>query len=740
MGLTEEQRAMIEQKKAQALAKKNNRLNAGPLAPLPSNVPSKTSDNSSSSLVAELNKAAANARKFAAEKGSLNNSSYHRNHQSVTTTVPSKETNSSLSLNDYSHSLSENQKRLMEEKRRAALAKKQSINQTATVHIPTDLRKATSTSNFYSSCPPKTIKGNCVLVTKSRFEVDVGFHNQLIQTFKEIGSGQYNAKKKTWNFDMMDHDNLLNKAKSLKPEVELSPLPLWVLQTFKSSRTLLPENIDISEIEPYLHENLMPFQKEGIQYGVSRQGRVLIADDMGLGKTIQALGLASYYRQAWPVLVICPSTMRYSWEASVSRWLPSVSKQDINVISSGKDFIGQSLFTIISFDLVNKKSEDLRKKNFQFVIVDESHMIKDSKSARSKAAEPFMKNAKYLVLLSGTPALSRPIELFSQLQALDTRLFRWVSDFGNRYCDGKIKKIGAMEIPDYNGSSNMQELSLLLNERCMIRRLKTDVLEQLPSKQRCLVVLDPAGVDTSSKVMKDKRKENEKDQLKGMERRAFILEWFNDTATAKLKAVQDYIKDLVTTKEQKFLVFAHHQVILKGIIESLQKLKVGFIVIDGSVPSSERKTRVDSFQTHDKIKVAVLSITAANAGITLTAAQLVVFAELFWNPGILTQAEDRAHRIGQTDSVIVQYLVAKDTADDVLWPMIQQKLDVLNKAGLSKDNFEESEAKIMEDSRQKKIDGFFKPDSKEEMDTLWDDVNDDCFFIDEEPPAKRLKT
>ena len=180
--------------------------------------------------------------------------------------------------------------------------------------------------------------------------------------------------------------------------------------------------------------------------------------------------------------------------------------------------------------------------------------------------------------------------------------------------------------------------------------------------------------------------------------------------------------------------------ILKGIIESLQKLKVGFIVIDGSVPSSERKTRVDSFQTHDKIKVAVLSITAANAGITLTAAQLVVFAELFWNPGILTQAEDRAHRIGQTDSVIVQYLVAKDTADDVLWPMIQQKLDVLNKAGLSKDNFEESEAKIMEDSRQKKIDGFFKPDSKEEMDTLWDDVNDDCFFIDEEPPAKRLKT
>merc|ERR1719378_1450114 len=179
---------------------------------------------------------------------------------------------------------------------------------------------------------------------------------------------------------------------------------------------------------------------------------------------------------------------------------------------------------------------------------------------------------------------------------------------------------------------------------------------------------------------------------------------------------------------------------MKALTEAVEEAKAQYIFIDGSVSSEERNSQVEKFQTSDKVRVAVLSITAANAGITLTAASLVVFAELFWNPGILTQAEDRAHRIGQTDSVIVQYLVAKETADDVLWPMIQQKLDVLNKAGLSKDNFEESEAKIMEDSRQKKIDGFFKPDAKEEMDKLWDDVNDDCFFIDEEPPAKRLKT
>jgi len=779
MGLTVEQKAMIEQKKAEALAKKKSRPNIGPappLTPIQPNLPAKPSapQDSSTSLVAELNKAAAKARQLAsAHKNSstqaapsipvqtLNTESVrvlpksvavHAQPASLSTfskPVPTQNLSSFYGTPASSATLSDQQKRLMEEKRKAALAKKLSQSQPAPtpITLPPEMRKANNTSNFYQPSPfstgaSKPIKGTCALISKTRFEVKCGFHDQLIQTFKAIDSGQYNAQQKTWNFHIMDHDRLIQKTNSLKPEVDIIPLPNWTLQTFKTPRTLLPENIDISDIEPHLFENLMPFQKEGIQYGVSRNGRVLIADDMGLGKTVQALGLASYYRQAWPVLVICPSTVRFSWEEAIGRWLPSVDRQDITVITKGKDFIGSAKFTIISYDLVGKKSEDLKRKNFQFVIMDESHSIKDFKSARTKAAEPFLKNSKYLVLLSGTPALSRPIELFSQLQALDPRLFRYPSEYGNRYCDGKMRKIGAMEIPDFSGSSNMQELSLILNERCMIRRLKTEVLQQLPSKQRCLVVLDPAGVDTASKVMKEKKKENEKDDLRGMAKRAFILGWYNETATAKLKAVQDYIKDLINTRDKKFIVFAHHQVVLRGVVETLEKLKIGFIFIDGTVSSSDRKTRVDKFQTDDSTRVAVLSITAANAGITLTAAQLVVFAELFWNPGILTQAEDRAHRIGQTDSVVIQYLVARETADDVLWPMIQKKLEVLNKAGLSKDNFEESESKIMEDTQQHRIEDFFKADIKEEeLEMLWGDLTDEDFdFSQDESPPKRMKT
>ena len=594
-------------------------------------------------------------------------------------------------------------------------------------------------NNFYSR-PARILKGSCSLVSPTRFEIDVGYHGQLIETLRNLPTAQYNATRKTWSFLVVDHDSVLRKLLPLKSEVVISPLPNWILKTFSKPRDLTPEQIDIGAIEPYLYDNLMPFQKEGIKFGVSRQGRVLIADDMGLGKTVQALGLASYYDQHWPVLIVCQSTLKYSWHSSVLRWLPqSVTEQEVSVISSGKDYIGSDKFVIISYDLVSKKLKELQQKNYQFVIVDESHCIKDYKSGRTKAVEPLLKASKCLVLLSGTPALSKPIELFTQISSLDPTLFRFVGEFGMRYCDGKIKRFGEREIPDYNGHSFGTELSLLLSERLMIRRLKSEVLQQLPSKQRTTVTLDPAGVETKTKIMKDRRAESAKD-LKGMDRHAFILEWFGHTAQAKVKAVQSYITELLSVGDQKFLVFAHHQVMMKAIAEAVKSAGVAYIVIDGQVSAKERDERVKLFQTSPKVRVAVLSITAANSGITLTAANLVVFAELFWNPGVLTQAEDRAHRIGQTDSVSIQYLVARDTADDVIWPMIQSKLSVLNKAGLSKDNFEESQSKVMEDTRPNKIKDCFNAQKLQEdsdMEALLADLMEDDF--DDDSPPKKIK-
>lgn len=246
----------------------------------------------------------------------------------------------------------------------------------------------------------------------------------------------------------------------------------------------------------------------------------------------------------------------------------------------------------------------------------------------------------------------------------------------------------------------------------MIRRLKSEVLTQLPSKQREMILLDPGLINSKSKEMEMQAKKMGLKSLSQIERRGVLLEWFNSTSKAKLKAVAEYVKDLLEG-DRKFICFAHHQIMMDNIAEVLVKRKTRFIRIDGNTNSEARNKHCDQFQRDDQTRVALLSITAANAGLTLTAAHLVVFAELFWNPGVLTQAEDRAHRIGQSDSVTIQYLVARGrllykytfgnapnmilnidlgTADDELWPLLQKKLDVLNEAGLSKDNFHESNA------------------------------------------------
>merc|ERR1712080_67939 len=126
------------------------------------------------------------------------------------------------------------------------------------------------------------------------------------------------------------------------------------------------------------------------------------------------------------------------------------------------------------------------------------------------------------------------------------------------------------------------------------------------------------------------------------------------------------------SNELKFQLFAHH-VMMDRLEQKLKDLSTGYIRIDGKTPQKHRQDSVTRFQEDDKVRVALLSITAAGTGLTLTAASTVVFAELYWVPGQMHQAEDRAHRIGQQSSVSVQYLVAADTLDDILFKALEKK-------------------------------------------------------------------
>ncbi|KAA0201553.1 hypothetical protein HAZT_HAZT005449 [Hyalella azteca] len=463
-----------------------------------------------------------------------------------------------------------------------------------------------------------------------------------------------------------------------------------------------------------------------MRFGLRRGGRVLIADDMGLGKTIQALGIAACYRRDWPLLIVTPSSVRYAWQDALMRWMSSFS---CCVINTSQDPLSGFDVIITTYELLSRRAKEFKDRNFGVIIMDESHMLKNFKSARYKAASPLMKQAARVILLSGTPALSRPSELYTQIASVDSKLFPKYQDYGIRYCDGKMNPWGW----DFSGSSNLSELQILLEAKIMIRRLKSEVLDQLPGKQRKTVLLDATSIETSSnEAMAASAQQMGLRSLKGVERHSALLQFFSHTAQAKLKAVCKYVQELLEAG-QKFLVFAHHKMMLQALCRTCEKCKSMYILIEGGTAGDVRQALVDEFQKRDDVRVAVLSITAASSGITLTAAKLVVFAELYWNPGILVQAEDRVHRLGQRDCVDIHYLVARNTADDYIWPMVQEKLNILGKAGLSKDDFSDSEALYQKSEESKELLKYLIDLRPEELSEMERD-DDESFSVPNKKP------
>ncbi|XP_011694031.1 PREDICTED: SWI/SNF-related matrix-associated actin-dependent regulator of chromatin subfamily A-like protein 1 isoform X2 [Wasmannia auropunctata] len=536
--------------------------------------------------------------------------------------------------------------------------------------------------NFCNSTQFHSVTGNCYMVSSDRFTLETSlFVPAIIDTFKTISSRIYDPKSRTWNFHLNDYDSLLQTlSKSNQYTIHVSRIPEAVLRIFKknlkSDNQILDQ--DLSRIDTTLTDALMPFQQEGVCYGISKHGRCLIADDMGLGKTIQALGIAHYFKDSWPLLIVAPSSVKYHWSAAIYQYLPSVPTHYVHHFANAKDCIEDEKITITSYDLLVRAVATFERHIYGFVILDESHCVKSTKTNRFQAAQRICAQARHTLLLSGTPALSKPIELYSQINLIIPRFMSY-EDYGMRYCAGKMSQFGW----EFSGSSNMQELQALLKTTCVIRRLKADVLHELTSKKREVIILDPALIKSGTKQMGEMAKLLQRN-ISGTERHNAIVQYYNESSYARLKAVRNYVSDLFKSKK-KCLLYAHHQVVMDAICDLADSMNIGYIRIDGKTSSEQRKLQVDRFQEEDHCLAAILSITAANSGITLTAAHLVVFTELFWNPGILCQAEDRAHRIGQSNSVTIYYLVAKDTADDYMWPLIAKKLNVLNDVGLKQD-------------------------------------------------------
>uniref|UniRef100_A0A1Q3F1L1 Putative swi/snf-related matrix-associated actin-dependent regulator n=1 Tax=Culex tarsalis TaxID=7177 RepID=A0A1Q3F1L1_CULTA len=570
----------------------------------------------------------------------------------------------------------------------------------------------------------RTVTCSCSMVTETRFIVQPsGFNEKLIEVFKSIPSKQYDPGTKNWTFDVKDYSMVQERVTALNPHVSIGPIPAFVLRTFsgggqRSSKAGGRACLDA--IEPTLAASLLEFQKEGVCFAIDKAGRAMIADEMGLGKTYQAIAVADFYKEDWPLLICTTASTRDVWAAKIRQLLPYVPVHNIVTLQSGQDYIGEARILITSYSMMEKSAEKLLGRNFGFIIMDESHTLKNFKAKCTVVATDLAKQAKRVILLSGTPALSRPLELFSQISMLDRKFFGF-REYSARYCAGKQTQFGW----DATGQSNLVELNLLLAAKFMIRRTKQDVMSQLAEKSRETVLLDPSLLWTNQEVEEDLQSYAADYSIsKGKEREEIMFKYYNATAEAKAPAVCSYLKK-VLKEGQKFLIFAHHIKMLDAISKELTKLKVDHIRIDGTTRSDVRSELVNKFQSKDACRAAVLSLKACNAGITLTAAQLVIFAELDWNPSTLAQAESRAHRIGQEGAVLVRYLLAKGTADDIIWTMLQKKQTVLNKAGLCNEDFSDS-THVDAPCSAGNIEQYLEKTKKtEELRNLLDDGEDD---------------
>lgn len=444
----------------------------------------------------------------------------------------------------------------------------------------------------------------------------------------------------------------------------------------------------------------LPYQRAGIAYGLSRQA-VLFGDEPGLGKTIQAIGVINADASIRRVLVICPASLKLNWQRELRRWLTRPLSAGI---AAGPVWPATEI-VVANYEILEKHAAQLRALEWDMLITDEAHFCKNPKAKRTqlivghKARKPEESipglRARRKLFLTGTPVPARPIELWPMLSYLDpSGLGANFFGFAKRYCDAKQVEAGRKLVWDFSGSSNLDELQEKLRSRLMVRRLKAEVLKELPPKRRQVIEIPANGA--SSLVERERSLHDELDSLREQAEKAMeaddaaayakasealaeaeqaafeeMSQLRHDSAVAKAPHVVEHIRALLEGGVEKLLVFAHHRDVVALLCSELASF--GCVKLQGGDLPAAKDAAVAAFQGDPSVRVFVGSILASGVGLTLTAASNVVFAELDWTPANVSQAEDRAHRIGQRESILVQHLVWQGSLDARMVELIVEK-------------------------------------------------------------------
>ena len=415
---------------------------------------------------------------------------------------------------------------------------------------------------------------------------------------------------------------------------------------------------------------------------------------MGTGKslmTILYLAHASKVMDCYPVVVVCPASLKTNWAVEFQKWNPSVKTYIINgrtsyenlyVLNSAK----QADVVIINYDILGVDDKEAQKREKarikkakeqdrpyrkafipisgwvdyinkeikpNIVVCDEVQAIESQKTVRARGITQIASDEDIQkIFLSGTPFETRVVQFWTACHLLAPHIFQKEWDFKQRFCAPYYNGFGW----EYKGASNVSELRELLSG-IMIRHKKEDVLPQLPKKQKIPIYFD---MDKNSRKVYDTM-ETELAEQEGIHQFAYLAKMKEALADIKLEPVIQFIKDMLEV-EDKLVIFTFHNKMYDEIMKVFGKQAVG---INGAVPTDKRQDMVNAFQNNENVKIFVGQTQAASTGITLTASHTVIFTEWANTVAQMSQAEDRICRIGQkADRCIIYYLIVKDTVDE----------------------------------------------------------------------------
>lgn len=530
------------------------------------------------------------------------------------------------------------------------------------------------------------------------FELSFKYRPAIVDRVRQINGRKFDGARKVWTIPAGSRIELERMIYQIQQFESIN----WVNGAQKKEEDVaydIPELPELSiphnlKIQPY------PYQLKGIARGLELK-RFMNCDEPGLGKTLQSIATINL-ADAFPCLVICPSSLKINWQRE---WEKFTDKKAMVLTDKVRDTwtffyqTGMHQVFIVNYESLKKyfvqrikKAEgwtlrDVEFRNsiqlFKSVIIDESHRCKSASTQQAKFCKGICTGKEWVIELTGTPVVNRPKDLIPQLAILNRMEdFGGYKSFVNRYCSGQRE------------ASNLKELNYNLWKNCMFRREKSLVLTDLPDKIRqvntCEITNRKEYMDAERDLIMYLQKYKDADDEKiAKAMRGEVMVRINIlrqiSARGKVRDVIEFVKDFRENGKKIILFCSLHE-----IVDQLKYYFPTAVSVTGRDSQDEKQRAIDAFQNNPKTDIIICSIKAAGVGLTLTASSNVAFVEFPWTYADCCQCEDRAHRIGQKDSVTCYYFLGRRTIDEKVYRIIQEKKNIANAVTGSTEDIEEN--------------------------------------------------